>query len=85
MKDTYISTALTAGVSTMWLEAQTGVRYKTMRRQLRFDQTRQAPLQCAGVQAGRRCEERVRELPSEYRRPLRHFLRAREAIEPRQQ
>ena len=32
MKDTYISTALTAGVSTMWLEAQTGVRYETMKR-----------------------------------------------------
>jgi len=32
MKDTYISTALTAGVNTMWLEAQTGVRYETMKR-----------------------------------------------------
>ncbi len=32
MKDTYISTALTAGVSTVWLEAQTGVRYDTMKR-----------------------------------------------------
>src|SRR5262249_38287713 len=32
MKDTYISTALTAGVSTVWLEAQTGVRYETMKR-----------------------------------------------------
>ncbi len=31
-KDTYISTALTAGVNTSWLEAQTGVRYETMRR-----------------------------------------------------
>lgn len=31
-KDTYISTALTAGVNTVWLEAQTGVRYETMRR-----------------------------------------------------
>jgi len=32
MKDTYISTALTAGVNTTWLEAQTGVRYETMKR-----------------------------------------------------
>lgn len=32
MKDTYISTALTAGVNTVWLEAQTGVRYETMKR-----------------------------------------------------
>jgi len=32
MKDTYISTALTAGVNTAWLEAQTGVRYETLRR-----------------------------------------------------
>ena len=32
MKDSYISTALTAGVNTMWLEAQTGVRYDTMKR-----------------------------------------------------
>jgi integrase len=32
MKDTYISTVLTAGVNTMWLEAQTGVRYETMKR-----------------------------------------------------
>ena len=31
-KDTYISTALTAGVNTAWLEAQTGVRYETLRR-----------------------------------------------------
>ena len=31
-KDTYISTALTAGVNATWLEAQTGVRYETMRR-----------------------------------------------------
>lgn len=31
-KDTYISTALTAGVNTSWLEAQTGVRYETLRR-----------------------------------------------------
>jgi integrase len=31
-KDTFISTALTAGVNTMWLEAQTGVRYETMKR-----------------------------------------------------
>ncbi len=31
-KDTYISTVLTAGVNTSWLEAQTGVRYETMRR-----------------------------------------------------
>jgi hypothetical protein len=32
MKDTYISTCLTAGVNTVWLEAQTGVRYETMKR-----------------------------------------------------
>lgn len=32
MKDTYISTAMTAGVNTAWLEAQTGVRYETLRR-----------------------------------------------------
>ena len=32
MKDAYISTALTAGVDTVWLEAQTGVRYETMKR-----------------------------------------------------
>jgi hypothetical protein len=32
MKDTYISTAMTAGVNTTWLEAQTGVRYETLRR-----------------------------------------------------
>jgi integrase len=31
-KDSYISTALTAGVTPMWLEDQTGVRYETMRR-----------------------------------------------------
>jgi integrase len=31
-KDTYISTALTAGVNPAWLEAQTGVRYETLRR-----------------------------------------------------
>ena len=31
-KDTYISTALTDGVNIAWLEAQTGVRYETMRR-----------------------------------------------------
>ena len=31
-KDTFISMALTAGVSTVWLESQTGVRYETMRR-----------------------------------------------------
>ena len=31
-KDKYISTALTAGVNTSWLEAQTGVRYETLRR-----------------------------------------------------
>ena len=32
MKDTYISTALTAGVNIAWLEAQTGVRYETLKR-----------------------------------------------------
>lgn len=32
MKDTYISTALTAGVNISWLEAQTGVRYETLKR-----------------------------------------------------
>ena len=32
MKDTYISTALTAAVEIAWLEAQTGVRYETMKR-----------------------------------------------------
>jgi integrase len=32
MMDTYISTAMTAGVNTAWLEAQTGVRYETLRR-----------------------------------------------------
>jgi hypothetical protein len=31
-KDTYVSTALTAGLNTAWLEAQTGVRYETLRR-----------------------------------------------------
>ena len=31
-KDTYISTAMTAGVNTAWLEAQTGVRYETLKR-----------------------------------------------------
>ena len=31
-KDTYISTALTAGVNPTWLEDQTGVRYETVRR-----------------------------------------------------
>jgi hypothetical protein len=45
MKDTYISTALTAGVITSWLEAQTGVRYETMKRHygkwLRLKGTRQ--------------------------------------------
>ena len=30
-KDTYISTALTAGVNTSWLEAQTVVGYETLR------------------------------------------------------
>ncbi len=38
MKDTYISTALTAGVSTMWLEAQTGIRYETMMMSVRYDE-----------------------------------------------
>jgi len=28
----YISTAMTAGVNTAWLEAQTGVRYETLKR-----------------------------------------------------
>jgi integrase len=32
MKDTYVSTALTAGVDIAWLEAQTGVRYETLKR-----------------------------------------------------
>lgn len=32
MKDSYVSAALTAGVNTAWLEAQTGVRYETLRR-----------------------------------------------------
>ena len=32
MKDTYISTALTAGVNISWLEAQAGVRYETLKR-----------------------------------------------------
>ena len=32
MKDTYVSTALTVGVNTAWLEAQTGVRYETLKR-----------------------------------------------------
>src|SRR5262249_9079748 len=32
MKDTYVSTALTAGVNASWLEAQTGVRYDTLKR-----------------------------------------------------
>ncbi len=32
MKDTYISLALSAEVSPVWLESQTGVRYETMRR-----------------------------------------------------
>jgi hypothetical protein len=32
MKDTYISTALTANVDIAWLEAQTGVRYETLKR-----------------------------------------------------
>lgn len=32
MKDTFVSNALTAGVNTAWLEAQTGVRYDTLRR-----------------------------------------------------
>jgi integrase len=31
-KDSYISSALTAGVNPTWLEEQTGVRYETMRR-----------------------------------------------------
>jgi hypothetical protein len=31
-KDTYISTALTARVNISWLEAQTGVRYETLKR-----------------------------------------------------
>jgi len=31
-KDTYISVALSAGVKIPWLEAQTGVRYETLRR-----------------------------------------------------
>ena len=32
MKDTYVSTTLTAGVNTAWLEAPTGVRYETLKR-----------------------------------------------------
>jgi len=32
MKDTYVSTALTCGVNPAWLEAQTGVRYDTLKR-----------------------------------------------------
>ena len=32
MKDTYVSTAFTAGVDIAWLEAQTGVRYETLKR-----------------------------------------------------
>ena len=31
-KDTFVSLALTAGVNVVWLEAQTGVRYETLRR-----------------------------------------------------
>ena len=31
-KDTYVSAALTAGVDIAWLEAQTGVRYETLKR-----------------------------------------------------
>jgi len=31
-KDTYVSTALTAGVNPTWLEEQTGVRYDTLKR-----------------------------------------------------
>jgi len=32
LKDSFVSTALTAGVNPAWLEAQTGVRYETLKR-----------------------------------------------------
>ena len=44
MKDTSIPTAMTAGVNTAWLEAQTGVRYKTLKRHDRKWLRREGPI-----------------------------------------
>ena len=50
-----------------------------------IDQARQPVAQGGLVEPRHRREQRIPELPSQHRRPLRHLLRRREPIEPRHQ